>query len=148
MLNSTCSIQTGADAADQTAAHHLSWVEGLHGASLHEEHVYEVNEDAWRVSGVLRRKGQPLVRNHEHKVAKQTQEEEQLREEDQKQVVSLLKVPGSNGKQQAVHTGTVMSISTLKWLLTCSCRCWESHRSSCEWYPLSPTSSSCRSSET
>lgn len=100
-------IRTGVGAADQTAARHLSWVEGLHGASLHEEHVYEVNEDARSVSGVLRRKGQPLVRNHEHKVAKQTQEEEQLREEDQKQVVSLLKVPGSNGKQQAVHTWTV-----------------------------------------
>lgn len=82
MLIRTCSIRTGADAADQTAAPHLSWVEGLHGASLHEEHVYEVNEDARSVSRVLRRKGQPLVRNHEHKVAKQTQEEEQLREED------------------------------------------------------------------
>lgn len=28
---------------DQTAAHHLSWVEGLHSASLHKEHVYEMN---------------------------------------------------------------------------------------------------------
>lgn len=63
-----------------------------------------MNEDARSVSGVLRRKGQPLVHNHEHKVAKQTQEEEQLREEDQKQVVPLLKVPGSNGKQRAVHS--------------------------------------------
>lgn len=94
VLNSTCSIQTGVDAADQTAALHLSWVEGLHGASLHEEHVYEVNEDARRVPGVLRRESQPLVHNHEHQVAKQTEEEEQLREEDQKQVVPLLKVPG------------------------------------------------------
>lgn len=85
---------------DQTAAHHLSWVEGLHWASLHEEHVNEVNEDARSMSGVLGRKGQPLVGDHEHKVAKQAQEEEQLGEEHQQQVVSLPKVSGSDEKQQ------------------------------------------------
>lgn len=59
-----------------------------------------MNEDAGSVSGVLGRKGQPLVRDHEHKVAEQAQEEEQLGEEDQQQVVSLPKVSGSDGKQQ------------------------------------------------
>lgn len=99
---------------DQTDAHHLSWVEGLHCASLHEEHVYEINEDARSVSGVLRRKHQPLVHNHEHEVAKQTQEEQQLREEYQKQVVSLPKVPGSKGQQQAAQTWTLKGISTFE----------------------------------
>lgn len=94
MLNVRCSVQTGTDAVDETAAPHLSWVEGLHCASLHEEHVYEVNEDTRSVPGVLRGKGQPLIGNHEHEVAKQTQEEQQLREEYQKQVVSLPKMPG------------------------------------------------------
>lgn len=99
---------------DQTAAHHLSWVKGLHSASLHKEHVYEMNEDAWSMSGVLRRKDQPLVHNHEHEVAKQTQEEQQLWEKYQEQVVSLPKVPGSNGKQQADQTWTLKGISTFK----------------------------------
>lgn len=66
------------------------------------------------MSGVLRRKDQPLVHNHEHEVAKQTQEEQQLREEYQEQVVSLPKVPGSNGKQQADQTWTLKDISTFK----------------------------------
>lgn len=98
---------------DQTATHHLSWVEGLHSVSLHKEHVYEMNEDARSVSGVLRRKDEPLVHNHEHEVAKQTQEEQQLWEEYQEQVVSLPKVPGSNGKQQD-QTWTLKDISTFK----------------------------------
>lgn len=71
-----------------------------------------MNEDARSVSGVLRRKDQPLVHNHEHEVAKQTQEEQQLREEYQEQVVPLPKVPGSNGQQQADQTWTLKGIST------------------------------------
>lgn len=55
--------------------------------------------------GVLGRKGQPLVRNHEHKVAKQAQEEEQLRKEYQKQVVPLLKVPVQMENSKRVSPG-------------------------------------------
>lgn len=72
---------------------HLSWVKGLHCITLHEEHVYEVDEDAWGPSGVRSRKKQPLVENHEHQVAKQTQQEQELRDKYQVQAVRLPKVP-------------------------------------------------------
>lgn len=55
---------------------HLSCVEGLLFTTwllfitLHEEHVYEVNENAGSKFGVLCREGQPLVEYHEHQVAK------------------------------------------------------------------------------
>lgn len=76
-----------------TLASHLSWVEGLHCITLHEEHVYKVDEDARSLSGVLRREDQPLVQYHEHEVAKQTQQEQELREKYQVQVVLFPKVP-------------------------------------------------------
>lgn len=60
---------------------------------MHEEHVYEVNEDARGVSGVVGRKRQPLVQYHEHQVAEETKQEQQLREKDQVEVVLLPKVP-------------------------------------------------------
>lgn len=74
-------------------AAHLSWVKGLHVAALHEEHVYEVYEHTGSMLGVSRSEDDPLVDNHEDEVAKETQEEEQLREEDQVQAVLLPKVP-------------------------------------------------------
>lgn len=76
-----------------TKASHLSWVKGLHGIPLHEEHIYEVDEDARGLSGVLSRESQPLVQYHEHKVAKQTEQKQDLREEYQVDVVLLPEVP-------------------------------------------------------
>lgn len=45
------------------------------------------------MSGVLRREDQPLVQYHEHEVAKETQQEQDLREKHQVQVVLFPKVP-------------------------------------------------------
>ena len=72
---------------------YLSWEEGLHTVVLHDEHVGEVDEDAGGVSGGVRREGQPLVDDHEDQVAKQTQQEEQLWDEDQDDVEPVPKVP-------------------------------------------------------
>ena len=77
----------------RTEPPHLSWVEGLHSITLHEEHVYKVDEDAGGLLGVLSREGQPLVQYHEHQVAKQTQQEQDFGKKYQVQVVFLPKVP-------------------------------------------------------
>lgn len=86
-------------------ASYLSWIEGLQSIPLHEEHVYEVDEDARGVSGVLCGEGKPLVQYHKHQVAKQTQQEQKLRKKHQVQVVLLPKVPvyGDKNKRQAVR---------------------------------------------
>lgn len=73
----------------------------MHCITLHEEHVYEVDEDAWGLSGVLSREDQPLVDDHEHQIAKQTQQEQELREKYQVQVVFLPKVPVFVDKNKA-----------------------------------------------
>lgn len=83
-----------------TLVSHLSWVEGLHSVPLHEEHVYEVDEDAWSESGVLSSEHQPLVDYHERQVAKKTQQEEELREKYQVEVVLLLEVPVCDDKNK------------------------------------------------
>lgn len=72
---------------------HLSLVKWLHCIALHDEHVYEVDEDTRGQSGVVSREGQPLVEYHKHQVAKQTQQEQELRKKYQVQVVLLPKVP-------------------------------------------------------
>lgn len=74
-------------------ATHLSRVQRLHGAALHEEHVDEVDEHTGSMFGVPRSEDDPLVDDHEDEVAEETEEEEQLREEDQVQAVLLPKVP-------------------------------------------------------
>lgn len=83
-----------------TLASHLSWVEGMHCITQHEEHVYKVDEDTWSVSGVLSREDQPFVQYHECEVAKKTQQEQELREKYQVQVVLLPKVPVFVDKNQ------------------------------------------------
>lgn len=65
---------------------YLSRVERVPRASLHEEHVNEVDEDARSSVGVSCCKGQPLVDDHKDQVAKETEQEEQLRQEDQVEV--------------------------------------------------------------
>lgn len=72
---------------------HLSWVEGRQCIALHEEHVNKVDEHARSVSGVFGSEDDPLVQNHEHEVAKQTKQEQQLWEKNQVQAVPLSKVP-------------------------------------------------------
>ena len=72
---------------------YLSWEEGRHPVPLHEEHVDEVDEDAGGHLGVTGREGQPLVDDHEDQVAKQAQQEQQLREEYQVQVELFPKMP-------------------------------------------------------
>lgn len=65
---------------------YLSRVEWLSRASLHEEHVDEVDENARSVLGVSRCKRQPFVDDHEDQVAEETEQEEQLGQEDQVEV--------------------------------------------------------------
>lgn len=84
-----------------TLASHLSWVEGRHSITLHEEHIYEVDEDARGLSGVLGREDQPLVEYHEDQITKQTQQEQELREKYQVQVVLFPKVPVVGDKNKA-----------------------------------------------
>lgn len=60
-----------------------------------------MDEDARGLSGVLSGEGQPLVEYHEHQVAKQTQQEQELREKYQVQVVLLSKVPVFVDKNKA-----------------------------------------------
>ena len=81
---------------------YLSRVEGADIGVLHEEHVDEVDEDAGSQAGVGGPEGQPLVEDHEHQVAEETQQEEQLREEHQVHVVALPEV--SAGRPQEMRT--------------------------------------------
>lgn len=79
----------------KSGAAYLSWVKGLQWTIiLHDEHVYEVDENARSMSGVLRREGEPLVKYHEHQISKQTQHKHELRDEHQVQVVLLPEVSG------------------------------------------------------
>lgn len=71
---------------DYTGDFYLSRVERLSRASLHEEHVNEMDEDAGSSLGVSRREGQPLIDDHEDQVAEETEQEEQLGQEDQVEV--------------------------------------------------------------
>lgn len=52
-----------------------------------------MDEDARGLSGVVGREDQPLVEYHEHQVAKEAEQEQELREEYQIQVVLFPKVP-------------------------------------------------------
>lgn len=65
---------------------HLPRVERLSRASLHEEHVNEVDKDAGSSLGVLCREGQPLIDDHEDQVAEEAEQEKQLGQEDQVEV--------------------------------------------------------------
>lgn len=104
-LDGICLVSDAVAGKGASLASYLSWIEGLQSIPLHEEHVYEVDEDARGVSGVLCGEGKPLVQYHKHQVAKQTQQEQKLRKKHQVQVVLLPKVPvyGDKNKRQAVR---------------------------------------------
>lgn len=74
-------------------APHLARVQRSDVLPLHDEHVDEVDEDAGSLAGVARTERQPLVHNHEDQIAKETEQEEQLRKEQQIDVILLLEVP-------------------------------------------------------
>ena len=104
---------------------YLSRVEELVAAALHQEHVDEVDEDAGSRARVRGPEGQPLVEDHEHQVAKETQQEEQLREEHQVHVVALPEV--SAGRTQEIEEISIYRtetrdkrLHTHKWLKTLS----------------------------
>lgn len=78
---------------------HLSWVERSDILPLHDEHVDEVDEDAGSPVGVLCTERQPLVENHEDQVAKETEQEEQLRKKQQIDIKFLSEVP--EGREQS-----------------------------------------------
>lgn len=52
-----------------------------------------MDEDAGSLAGVSRTKRQPLVEDHEDQVAKETEQEEQLRKKQQVDVKLLSEVP-------------------------------------------------------
>lgn len=60
-----------------------------------------MDKDARSLPGVLSSENQPLVDYHEHQVAKQAEQEEELREKYQVQVVLLPKVPVFVDKNRA-----------------------------------------------
>lgn len=136
-------------------ASHLSWVQGLDCITLHEEHIYKVDEDAGGMSGVLSRENQPLVEYHEHQVAKQAQQEQELRKKHQVQVVLFPKVPVFVDKNKAGYQKITFKKMKKKknkkqkekLVLTSDCKCWGWPQSSCVQHPVSLTSSSCKSLE-
>ena len=89
---------------------YLSRVERTDVGVLHEEHVDEVDEDAGSRARVRGPEGQPLVEDHEHQVAKETQQEEQLREEHQVHVVALPEV--SAGRTQEIEEISIYRTDT------------------------------------
>lgn len=91
---------TSSAAADNIA--NLSWVKRSHILPLHHKHVDEVDEDAGRLAGVPRAVRQPLVDNHEHQVAEEAEEEEQLGNKQQVDAELLSEVPAKEveGKEK------------------------------------------------
>jgi len=85
---------------------YLSWVERSHIFPLHDEHVDEVDEDAGSLAGVSRTERQPLVENHEDQVAKETEQEEQLRKKQQIDIKFLSEVP--EGREQSMGNKKVI----------------------------------------
>lgn len=79
---------------------HLSRVERSDVLPLHDEHVNEVDEDAGGLAGVSCAVRQPLVENHEDQVAKETEQEEQLRKKQQIDIKFLSEVP--TGREQSM----------------------------------------------
>lgn len=112
-------------------ATHLSRVKRLHGVSLHEEHVDEVDEHTGSMLGVPGSEDDPLVENHEDEVAKETQQKEQLREEDQVEAVLLPKVPVGVGRpRRRLHSKEPSETRRVEGysgcdgvLLACNCKC-------------------------
>lgn len=76
---------------------HLVSVERCVGSFVvvKQEHVDEVDEDAGRVLRRVHVETAPLEDDHEHQVAKQTQEKDQLGDKLQNNVESLSEVSGS-----------------------------------------------------
>lgn len=72
---------------------HLSWVEGLTGVPLHQEHVDEVDENAGSCLRVSDCEKQPLINDHEDQIAEETQQEKQLRNKYQVQIECPSEVP-------------------------------------------------------
>lgn len=80
----------------QTASN-LSRVEGSDVFPLHDEHVDKVDEDAGSLAGVSGAVREPLVEDHENQVAKETEQEEQLRQKQQVDIKFLSEVPRNRG---------------------------------------------------
>lgn len=87
---------------------YLSWEQRRDIVPLHDEHVDEVDEDAGSLAGVSCAKCQPLVENHEDQVAKETEQEEQLRKKQQIDVKFLSEV--SEERKQRVGTKKVVRL--------------------------------------
>lgn len=79
----------------------LSRVERSHVLPLHHKHVDKVDEDAGRLAGVPRAVCQPLVDNHEDQVAKEAEEEEQLRDKQQVDAELLFEVTTEQVEERA-----------------------------------------------
>lgn len=93
---------------------HLPRVERSDVLPLHDEHVNEVDEDAGGLAGVSCTVRQPLVENHEDQVAKETEQEEQLRKEQQIDIKFLSEVP--TGREQSMGLKKSDKVVIFKWL--------------------------------
>ena len=62
-------------------------VKGLARVALHEEHVDELDEDAGGLLRVPGCEGQPFIDDHKNQVAKEAEQEEQLRQKHQVEAV-------------------------------------------------------------
>lgn len=73
---------------------HLSSIElWVAGVVCEEEHVYEVDEYTGSYFGLVGSVDNPLEDDHKHQVSKQTQHEEQLRDQHEEHTAYLAKVP-------------------------------------------------------
>lgn len=80
---------------------HLSCIELLVlRVFCEEEHVYEVDKYTGSKFRLGRGVDDPLEDHHEHQVAKQTQHEDQLRDQHKEHTAYLTKVPGKNNNNK------------------------------------------------
>lgn len=77
-----------------------------------------MDEDAGSLAGVSSPEHQPLVDNHEHQVAKETEQEEQLRKKQQVDVKLLLEVP--EGREQSLGIEEMIRVVLMIAPFTCS----------------------------
>lgn len=79
LINEDQNTPRGDTVSNDIVTTYLSRVERSDIFTLHDKHVNEVDEDAGSLAGVPCTVRQPLVENHEDQVAKETEQEEQLR---------------------------------------------------------------------
>lgn len=87
---------------------HLSSIElWVAGVVCEEEHVYEVDEYTGSYFGLVGSVDNPLEDDHKHQVSKQTQHEEQLRDQHEEHTAYLAKVPEKSQTKRGRQEGHI-----------------------------------------